>query len=246
MESLDGVERYTLQGGEGLFGLAHDGFGFSLLFQGAPVALFWPACKGSVAQFLIRSRRCLDVNGEIRHLRHVTDGGFDPAQPIAAQIAPLLALFSDGEYTLHYEPQITDWQVIELRDDTCLVDYRDGFYPHDWNLITTRPLASLDAARIDYYQDRIRAGVRPLVLLAGVDWVEFILDGHHKLAAYQRLEVAPSVLLIVWQELPEITPDLAREAFVDAPSFYAGYVQLKREEEAYNSPPADDQQPGGG
>jgi hypothetical protein len=228
MNGPDRGERYTLQGGEGLFEIRGGGFDNGLLFRGTPVALLWCDCEGSVGQFLVRSRRSLDVSSEVRHLRHITDGGFDPDQPIASQIAPLLALFADGDYRLTYEVIVPDCDVIEFSEASSLLNHRDSFYPFDWTLVTTRPRASLNATRVDYYRARIGSGVRPLVLSVGVGYAYLVLDGHHKLAAYQRLGSPPAVLCIDRLEPPLLTPEVARDAFTEAPSFYEGYLYLKR------------------
>jgi hypothetical protein len=78
MDAPDREETFTVRGGEALFEIREGGIDSALLFRGTPVALLWCDCGGSVAQFLVRSRRSLDVSSEIRHLRHVTDGGFNP------------------------------------------------------------------------------------------------------------------------------------------------------------------------
>lgn len=219
---------YTLQGGEGLFEiLSGSWFDEALLFRGAPVALLWCDCGGSVARYLVRSRRSLDVNSEIRHLRHVTDGGFDPGQPIASQIAPLLALFTDGQYLLTYRTVNHRCEVIGFEEASSLFNHRDYFYPCD-ALVTTRPSMGLASSRIEYYRSRIGAGLRPVILTVLVGYVEIVLDGHHKLSAYRAVGVNPAIVCIGRDEEPAVSPEIAQQAFSEAPSYYQGYLDLKR------------------
>src|SRR5687768_16985685 len=109
---MDLQEAYTLQDGEGLFEIRGGSFDHALLFRGTPVALLWCDCAGSIGQFLVRSRRSLDLSSEVRRLRHVTDGGLDLTQPLAPQIAPLLDLFADGQYRITYQAAVPDCEVV--------------------------------------------------------------------------------------------------------------------------------------
>jgi hypothetical protein len=54
------------------------------------------------------------------------------------------------------------------------------------------PWPPADAVRVEYYRTAIRAGHKPVALLADTR----ILDGHHKIAAYQAENVAPVVVRI--------------------------------------------------
>jgi hypothetical protein len=57
-----------------------------------------------------------------------------------------------------------------------------------------------------YFRERIRAGERPIVITTSADgaWCEFVIDGHHKLAANDREHVKPAVLGIVRSPAPAI------------------------------------------
>lgn len=90
-------------------------------------------------------------------------------------------------------------------------------------LAPTQPASTLDEARVESFVDAIRAGARPAVLVAahGADRyvfgfgddgdrrdrsvTGFVLDGHHKLAAYDRAGV-PARLLLVCDLDPRLSP----------------------------------------
>ncbi len=72
-----------------------------------------------------------------------------------------------------------------------------------WNETVSR--RHLTPERIEYYKGKIRSGIRPIVVLFGVTGFErftdfgkdlFVIDGHHKLCAYQQLGYQPKVLTI--------------------------------------------------
>jgi hypothetical protein len=192
-------EEYVLQDGEGLIDIRGDGFDSGLLVAGEPVAFSWSDCEGSIAQYLVRSRETADLSQRLRALRHVAGGGLDPDAPLAPQIRPLLALLRNGTYRLGYTTSFGPYDVIAYDERFSYAEDRDSFYPLDGVLITTQPSDSLRRDRIDSFCQRISAGKRPIVFVAGVagGYASFVLDGHHKLQAYRELQLPPAVLSIV-------------------------------------------------
>ena len=91
-------------------------------------------------------------------------------------------------------------------------DSLNGFYPYGRQLMFTQPFESLDHKRIKYYEDKIRNGEKPLSIAIRVktaiqddedsyqdtdyNSTKYILDGHHKLVAYQNLGINPNYILI--------------------------------------------------
>src|SRR5262245_36995870 len=95
-------EQYVLEDAEGLLDIRGDGFDCALTLAGLPVAFFWSDCAGSIAQYLVRSRDTAGLSERLRTLRNVAAGSLDPDAPLAPQIRPLLALFTNGTYLLTY------------------------------------------------------------------------------------------------------------------------------------------------
>ena len=180
-----------------------------LLVEGRPVALNWDDCHGSVGQYLVFTGH---TRGDdyARQLVEFVEGEVDGGRPLAEQIGPLLALFAPGTYCLGYTPSTAVEGVVTLEyvrrpnADRELVEY----YPADVrNLVCTQTRESLDEERVAYYQEQLRARRRTIVLTASAEgaWCEFVIDGHHKLAAYNRERVRPAVLGIVRWQAPGIT-----------------------------------------
>lgn len=89
--------------------------------------------------------------------------------------------------------------------------YYDGFSEY---FIYTQPTESLNQERIKHYEELLNTGIRPTAIIYsgqakskgnykdGTSWQSnynsgnFILDGHHKLAAYKNLNLPPSLLRI--------------------------------------------------
>jgi hypothetical protein len=179
-----------------------------LLVEGRPVALNWDDCQGSIGQYLVFSGHARGSDCA-RQLREFVESELDDGQPLAEQIGPLLALFAPGVYCLEYVPSAAmgSIAVLERPDSTRANRELGGYYPFDdRNLICTQARESLDERQVAHFQEQILAQRRPLVLTASAEdaWCEFVIDGHHKLAAYDTTHVNPSILSIIRWQAPAI------------------------------------------
>lgn len=90
--------------------------------------------------------------------------------------------------------------------------FLNSFYPYGLQLMFTQPFESLNPERIKHYEDVIKKGERPIAIAIRVmiskqenedsyqdtsyNSTKYVLDGHHKLVAYQNLGIAPNFILI--------------------------------------------------
>jgi uncharacterized protein (TIGR02996 family) len=182
-----------------------------LLVEGRPVALNWDDCCGSVGQYLVFTGHTRGAD-YARQLAELVRGELDGGRPLAELVEPLLALFAPGTYCLGYTPSpaVESAATLEYPDRPGADRELVGYYPADQrNFVCTQPSESLDEGRVTYYREQVRAGRRPVVLTASAEgaWCEFVIDGHHKLAAYNREGVRPAVLGIVRWHAPGISLD---------------------------------------
>ena len=165
----------------------------TLLVEGKPVAMNWDDCRGSVGQYLVFTGHTCGSE-YARELRELTSGTIED-RLLAEQIKPLLRSFAPGVYLVAYTPKATDLGVCRYAEQVSeLVNY----YPYGRNLICTQTHDSLDAKQVTYYRTQIRKGRRPIVLTISAEraWCEFVIDGHHKLEAYELQETCPAVVSI--------------------------------------------------
>ena len=88
-----------------------------------------------------------------------------------------------------------------------LLDYStDGIYPGFDSLYATQPMDNIDQSRVEYFKTKIRGGERPFAIIFNAyfdekDYVSsnFILDGHHKLIAYEKLGIYPPLATITYR-----------------------------------------------
>lgn len=88
-----------------------------------------------------------------------------------------------------------------------LYAFTEGFYDGFTRyFVFTQPTEQLDQETIAMYREKIESGMRPFAIVcngeipgepyAGHNSADFILDGHHKLMAYQELKIKPPVFFI--------------------------------------------------
>src|SRR5262249_59700678 len=104
-----------------------------------------------------------------------------------------------------------------------LLDY----YPADRSLVCTQTRESLNEERVAYFRKQIRAGQRPIVLTTSAEgaWCEFVIDGHHKLEAYNRQGVKPAILGIERWKAPAISLE---EGISFLPKAHRGIREYRR------------------
>lgn len=99
-----------------------------------------------------------------------------------------------------------------------ILDYTtSGIYTGDDSFYATQPFSQIDQKRVKYFEDCIQKGERPFAIifnsnLESEDYYSsyYILDGHHKLIAYQNLGLYPPIALLTY--LPNSISELEFDA----------------------------------
>lgn len=105
-----------------------------------------------------------------------------------------------------YKAFLRENEISKKRYPSGILDYTtDCFYDGYSNFYATEPLANINQERADYFEKQIIDGERPFVIIMNARYYEkdldsasFILDGHHKLLAYQKLNIYPAVVSITY------------------------------------------------
>jgi uncharacterized protein (TIGR02996 family) len=217
-----------LTDGKGLIEVLGDQDDTALLVEGKPVALNWNDCLGSVGQYLVFTGHTCGSD-YVRQLRAFGAGEVDEDRPLSEQIEPLLALFASGTYCLSYlAPAVSsDVYTLEYFRRSIAEQELLGYYPFDATLVCTQTHESLNDERVLFYCEQIRAGQRPIVLTVSAEtaWCEFVIDGHHKLEAYNRERVKPAILNIMRWKAPRISLE---EGLGFLPSGHRGIGEYRR------------------
>ncbi|KOS04913.1 hypothetical protein AM493_01835 [Flavobacterium akiainvivens] len=195
--------KISVTNGQGVIKLLSDNYSSCLAIKRA-LAVNWPDCRGSVGEYYAISNLTDDEREKLTvQLNEVLIKGTD--EEILSAVSPFVNLFDNGEYTATItilKPEKTkilhDYSTVY--SDTVPEDelFSGWFFP-DFKktyCLYTRPKASINAGRVQYYTDLISEGARPKIIVAfayhddtGDCSAEYIIDGHHKVEAYIKLGI---------------------------------------------------------
>ncbi|KIC01347.1 hypothetical protein OA88_14690 [Flavobacterium sp. JRM] len=126
---------------------------------------------------------------------------------VKTEIYSFLNVFSSGIYEIKTESlKLTNFDLHKdyrlIKDST---NYSYGYEskfdmgpynkePH--NIMFTIPYFGISYERVRYYKELIEKGIRPKIITSGYEDVIFILDGHHKILAYQLSRIPAEIISI--------------------------------------------------
>jgi len=135
-----------------------------------------------------------DIIGEQSFSNFVKYGFLTP-ELLSNQFEYILNCLTDGKYQIELTEIDSDIGIVEIDESV------DGYYYSDTyggmiEIIETQ--SEFDEKIVDEYQELIKKGNEPiLILLKSKDSENiFIIDGHHKFAAYGRLKKNAKCLMI--------------------------------------------------
>ncbi len=199
------VRDVTVKNGEGIIDIISDHFA-SALFIEKPVAVVWPDCAGSIGEYYAVSRESYDRQKELTaNLTQFLTVGSD--QEVFDAVTVFLNVFANGKYRVTISA--ADVASAEFAYDVKMT-YADGanedntitygFYAYGYGevLLFSRSIDTIDQNRVEEYKEIIKNGGRPKIILfyGSIEEYSYVLDGHHKLLAYQELSInAPAVII---------------------------------------------------
>ena len=190
-------ETHSVSNGENIIQIAGN-YETAIFVNGTPIAMDWACGTGSVDHYLLRAN-VPERTVLLEEHRFVVDGGFDSGKSLGTQFAPVLRLFCDGEYALTLSEAGCDeeWDQCEFEWKNT-GQHKDQVYPLGRTFVCTRPTESLDQKRIAELCEFMTCGVDPIVITASNgSRFEYVIDGHHKLKAYQSRRSSPKVLNVL-------------------------------------------------
>ena len=209
-------EKFIQSQGENKLEMRRGPLEIALFIEGTPLIYDAADCAGSIGRFTVMLE---DVHPQITtQIETAAASGFVDLAPSSEQIAPLMRLLTNGEYTLtlasmregSLQYAFDDYQYNET--SLWYIPYADlpGYQIADVYL-GTQSESSLRDEVVNRYLDLIDIGIRPALITLGAKnhVARFVLDGHHKWFAYWCCGVTPVVLHI---EAEQFTPVLTSEA----------------------------------
>ncbi|MER6384202.1 hypothetical protein [Streptomyces sp. NPDC001250] len=217
---------FDVPDGHGVIEVTGDESGSLLLLAGDPVFLEASDGRGSVGWLAARAGTGSPSLSEVKYLTDwlsapglVPDprtGQAEPPDP--ERLRPLLSLLAPGRYVMTAALAPHQLRVIHPR----ALQVHHWYADEELALVTTDAWPPHDHRAVRGYRDRIRAGhdLPALVALFPTpdSCVGYLLDGHHKLAAYQHAGTPPLIIRLTPQVPRPLRHDdlnRARAAFSD-------------------------------
>ncbi|MFD0764174.1 toxin-antitoxin system YwqK family antitoxin [Mucilaginibacter lutimaris] len=124
------------------------------------------------------------------------------------------------DYKKHYHSRgLESYSNDDLTSFTSSQLYDTG---HSSVYIATRPFSEIDPEHVNFFEQEIKNGKRPFVILMHAYYMPeydvsgtFILDGHHKMQAYQNLNIDPPYVIISRDFITVNEPEFDMESLAD-------------------------------
>ncbi|MCU0433640.1 MAG: hypothetical protein MUC87_09330 [Bacteroidia bacterium] len=200
-----------IENGKGIIDILSDGFVTCLKVR-KPIAADWYDCAGSAGKYFACTANYEPLAKEFgATLINGTD------EEIEYAVLNFMNLFSSGEYLVFIDRnKRTDIELhYQYFPSENPGNFKYNYYnPMGDNLMFTQSAEHIKPSRVKHYENLIERGLRPKAVVFqavfneygtykdGSEWMRttespmFILDGHHKLLAYQNLNVDPEFVLI--------------------------------------------------
>lgn len=186
---------------EGIIDTDTDGF-IDCIYIDGPFAIDWvDGTQGTVTRYFIslpfhpnRRKEIQDLQNRILKIECLPDfmeSGF-------------LDLLKTGIYEIELLEKDFDLSVVRKKDhhndisDSSDLQHKSSlhYYPTGKDLIFTQSNDQINAERLMYYKKIILDGQRPVGISIRMEDTNYLLDGHHKLLAYQSLNITPKIIQI--------------------------------------------------
>ncbi|MGW1871618.1 hypothetical protein ACWCPS_39680 [Streptomyces mauvecolor] len=198
---------FDVPDGHGAIEVTGDERGRLLLLAGDPVFLEASNRRGSMGQLATRAGLGGPSLCEVKYLTDwlsapglvpdLRTGRIEPPDPEC--LRPLLSLLAPGRYVMKAEAAPDHLRVVHPRP----LQVHSWYADEDLALVTTDAWPPRDHRAVRGYRDRIRAGSALPALVALFptphSCVGYLLDGHHKLAAYEQTGTRPLIIRLTPQ-----------------------------------------------
>ena len=166
------------------------------------------------------------AKGQIIYLNHIASLGKALEQGLIAghnlegYIRPLLQSFDSAKYQVEIVEVTDSYHVVKTGVDrdrhlaTGQTTISKGLWAGGHPFVYAIQ-EEYDPNTVSFYKELIRAGVRPQVIFikGAISSIQIILDGHHKLQAYNEMGINPSCVQITKQTNYQVPDAMIHQAY---------------------------------
>lgn len=197
------MNEIEISNGQNIIDIFFDDFA-SCLFVKKALAVNWPDCRGSIGEYYsISNLPDEERNYYTKTLNKVLSEGNDLEQ--IESVKDFLKIFGNGKYSINKWNAklediifLTSHNVIYSNDVPNDERFSGAFYPSyledSENCLFSITNDIINQDRVEYYCSNIKNGQRPTVITmsayietTGNHSCNYVLDGHHKIQAYLKL-----------------------------------------------------------
>lgn len=203
-------EQIEVVDGSGAIDLRGDLESALLRIDGEPFSYCWSTEEGTTMNRLLRLASTNSIRNE-REYRHAIEAD-ENAPSLESVLKHILPHLSSGHYTARLDDECGTFDIVDIWSATETVSEVESYYGGIVAYMLTQPRAILAESRIAHFCDLIRDDKRPVIVTISLseDSDQYVLDGHHKLAAYRRLQVPSRYLNLARMDPPPVDFDLTR------------------------------------
>jgi hypothetical protein len=206
------MKEYLIENGQGILNIICDGFISAFQLNSKSITVTWPDCRGSIGMYISSSNCEIERHLSIRLNHSLNNSNVEEGENL---LFDFLKLFSNGRYQVEFHDEIKEFELHYVQKHDSYENFSYNYYPSvSRNFLFTQNSKSLDIERINYYKRVIENGGRPIALIYSHLYLlekefeskflyndnvwseEFIIDGHHKMKAYDELRVSPNYFQI--------------------------------------------------
>ena len=202
------MKEYQIEEGQGILNIVCDGFVSTIQLNEKSISATWPDCSGSIGRYIASSNF---QNKEL--LAHKLNRSLNNSDKEGSEslIPEFLNLFTSGKYRVSFHNEIKEFDLQYVGKYEGYKNFTYNYYPSvDRNFLFSQDARTLVRERIDHFKKLIEKGKRPIALIYShlylleqeFEWKflyndnvwsdEFIIDGHHKMVAYDELRISPN------------------------------------------------------
>ncbi len=202
------MNEYQIEEGQGILNIVCDGFVSIIQLNEKSITATWPDCSGSIGRYIASSNfqdKILLTDNLNRSLNNSDREGSESLIP------EFLNLFTNGKYQVSFHNEIKEFDLQYIDKYEGYKNFTYNYYPAvDRNFLFSQDAKSLSRERINHFKLHIEKGKRPIAVVYShlylleqeFEWKfpyndnvwsdEFIIDGHHKMVAYDELRISPN------------------------------------------------------
>ena len=195
---------------DGPITLMGDKYDAALYLKGVPIQFTWIREIGSTWRYQIAKSISEQDVIQDRSFSNFVKYGFLSSTPLSQQFEYIINKLGQGQYSLRIDyllDELYSVEFTEAADDYIHYDTYAGIE----DIIDTQAYFSEEV--VAEYENLIKKGTEPIMIVLTLKRSEnkFILDGHHKFAAYSRLKKNPKALIITKLDVQPISKEAGIE-----------------------------------